>query len=141
MADSLDALIASTPNSTVVMALAEVVQSSLNPPDTIMRLYRASGPEERAGMLECLRTMTAAGGNALMFRFIGSAGEITPELAARIPEDIVGRLIAEMQESDPGIVFGLARYYAGSPNLLHALGPETVAELISRIRARLREVA
>lgn len=63
-------------------------------------------------------------------------GSITPDVAEKIPADVVAEAAREAEKKDPSIVDKLSQIYAEQPQLVKSLGAAALAIAIGRMASR-----
>ena len=59
--------------------------------------------------------------------------QVTPELAAQVPDSMVEQLAHQAAEQDPGIMGQLSEIYAAHPTLIKTLGGAALTIAMSRM--------
>jgi hypothetical protein len=138
-----DQVARAAPQSVVADGLAESFRSNQTPPfdQMISNLFRNSGSEQKAGILNQLLGASGAG---ILSQIPGLSGllqpgqQVTPERAELIPPDAVQQMAANAEKKNPSIVDQVSQFYAQHPDVVKALGGAALAIMIQRIARQER---
>ncbi len=129
------------PRSSFVQALADTFRGNDTPPfsDMVAHLFSRSNPEQKAGLLNRLITVSPASAADELLRLIGPNREVTTQEAANISPDIVKKIAGEAEKQVPSAVDRVSEYYAEHPNLVKTLGIGSLVSFMRRIGGQLGE--
>ena len=86
------------------------------------------------GMASMLGGLIGGGGGASMLEgLLSGRQQVTPELAAQVPDEVVEKLANQAAEQDPGIMGQLSEIYAAHPTLIKTLGGAALTIAMSRM--------
>ena len=92
------------------------------------------------GMAGMLGGLLGGGGGASMLEgLLSGKQQVTPEIAAQIPDSMVEKLAHQAAEQDPGIMGQLSQIYASHPTLIKTLGGAALTIAMSRMADRSRQ--
>ena len=90
-----------------------------------------------AGMLGGL--LGGGGGASTLEGLLSGKQQVTPEIAAQVPDSMVEKLAHQAAEQDPGIMGQLSQIYANHPTLIKTLGGAAMTIAMSKMADRSRQ--
>ena len=134
------------PREDLAQGIAHAFRADATPPfgDMVQRLFRESGGEQRAGLLnEIARSLApgaiAALGTSPLARMLrrASAGQpITRDEAADVRPDAIAGVAHQAANRDPSLIDRISRFYAQHPALVQTLGNAALSIALSRMAQR-----
>jgi hypothetical protein len=135
-----------TPANDLSDGLAAAFRSDQTPPfpEMLSRLFGRSSGAQRAGILQ---NLIATLGPTVLAQILGRRGlggvlgggkpdEISPEVAAQVPPEVVKEAAEQAERKDPSIIDRLSRAYADQPQLFKTLGAAALAIAMARMAQR-----
>lgn len=89
------------------------------------------------GMLGGL--LGGGGGASMLEGLLNGKQQVTPEIAAQVPDSVVEKLADQAAEQDPGIMGQLSQIYANHPTLIKTLGGAALTIAMSKMADRSRQ--
>ena len=122
--------------------LADAMRSDQTPPfgDMVGQLFGKSSPDQQAGVLN--QILAALGPAALSGVAGGVLGRIlspgqtqlTPEQASQVSPQDAAEIAAHAENTQPGIVDQVARFYGQHATLINSLGAAALAYTMNRVK-------
>ncbi len=139
----------SAPPADLAGGLAAMFHSDQTPPfaQMIGQLFSSSNGAQRANLLNTLLSSGAGAGILAQLAqaagisipsALGGSAPITPEVADRIPTEVVQQAAAHAEEQDPSIIDRLSEIYAQHPTLVKTLGAAAMTIAMSHLANRRR---
>lgn len=135
-----------TPANDLSDGLAAAFRSDQTPPfpEMLSSLFGRSSGAQRAGILQ---NLIATLGPTVLAQILGRRGlggvlgggkpdEISPEVAAQVPPEVVKEAAEQAERKDPSIIDRLSRAYADQPQLFKTLGAAALAIAMARMAQR-----
>lgn len=135
-----------TPANDLSDGLAAAFRSDQTPPfpEMLSSLFGRSSGAQRAGILQ---NLIATLGPTVLAQILGRRGlggvlgggnpdQISPEVAAQVPPEVVKEAAEQAERKDPSIIDRLSRAYADQPQLFKTLGAAALAIAMARMAQR-----
>ena len=125
--DDFDMIAREAPRADLSEGLEEAFRSEQTPPfeEMVRRMFEHSDPDQRAGAIN-------------RFREALGSSPVTPDEARDLPPYEVQNLAAQAQQTNPGIMGRMARFYSEHPQLVRVLGQAALGIAMNRMAMRRR---
>lgn len=127
-----------TPRSALVAGLAAAFRDPDNEPfaEIVVRLFRQSGPDDRAALLARLLGVQVGSVRGDLAGLLGPNRTVKPEDTLRIPVEAVRALAEQARRKDPAVIDSVAEFVAEHPPLAKILDIRTLSIAMARIGER-----
>ena len=91
------------------------------------------------GLAGMLGGLLGGGGASALEGMLSGKQQVTPEVAAQVPDSVVEKLAHQAAEQDPGIMGRLSEIYSNHPTLIKTLGGAALTIAMSKMADRSRQ--
>jgi hypothetical protein len=132
------------PPQVMADGLAHAFRSDQTPsfPEMVSSLFRASNPDQRAGLLDQLvgaispAALASVPGLSDLAGSSGGGPSVTSQQASRISPEQVQQAAAHAQNANPSIIDQVSGFYAQHPGVVRALGGAAITIALQHIARR-----
>jgi hypothetical protein len=132
------------PSQVTADALAHTFRSDQTPAfgEMVSNLFRASSPDQRAGLLNRLlgsvspATLARIPGLSQLAGSAGGQQRVTPEQASQVSAEQVQQAATHAEQTNPSIVEQVSSFYAQHPTVVKALGGAALTIALQHISRR-----
>jgi len=134
----------SAPRQVMADALAHAFRSDQTPsfPEMVSGLFRASNPDQRAGLLNQLigeispAALASIPGLSGLAGSVGGGQSVTAQQASQISAEQVQQAADHAERSNPSIVDQVSGFYAQHPGVVKALGAAAITIALRHVAQR-----
>lgn len=143
----VDDVVRQAPGDVVASGLSHVFRSDQTPPvgDMVGQMYGHSNGQQQAGLLnQILGSLGPAAAGSLAGGVLGriltpGSTQVTPAQASQLSPQDVTQVVEQASRTDPGIVDGMARFYADHAGLIKTIGGAALVMALAKMKDHVNQ--